>query len=106
MQDSSRPQVERDPSKATKIAPLPHMFVIRDLVVDMSNFYAQYKSIKPYLQRKGTSACVFSPNAAHHVAKLYHSSAAVHCSIVDLGYQCPYVASLSRPPLRIRYITS
>ena len=45
-------KVERDPSKVTKIAPLPHMFVIKDLVVDMSNFYAQYKSIKPYLQKK------------------------------------------------------
>ena len=45
-------KVDRDPSKVTKIAPLPHMFVIKDLVVDMSNFYAQYKSIKPYLQKK------------------------------------------------------
>ena len=45
-------KVDRDPSKVSKIAPLPHMFVIKDLVVDMSNFYAQYKSIKPYLQRK------------------------------------------------------
>ena len=26
------------------------MFVVRDLVVDMANFYAQYKSIEPYLQ--------------------------------------------------------
>jgi len=34
----------------TKVAPLPHMHVIRDLVVDMSNFYAQYKSIRPYLE--------------------------------------------------------
>ena len=32
------------------VAPLPHMFVIKDLVVDMANFYAQYKSIKPWLQ--------------------------------------------------------
>ena len=24
-------------------------FVVKDLVVDMSNFYAQYKSIRPYL---------------------------------------------------------
>ena len=32
------------------ISPLPHMFVVKDLVVDMANFYAQYKSIKPYLQ--------------------------------------------------------
>ena len=35
---------------ATTVAPLPHMFVIKDLVVDMANFYAQYKSIKPFLQ--------------------------------------------------------
>ena len=34
------------------------MFVIRDLVVDMSNFYAQYKSIKPYLQKKDGIKCV------------------------------------------------
>ena len=26
------------------------MYVVKDLVVDMSNFYAQYKSIQPYLQ--------------------------------------------------------
>ncbi len=45
-------KVDRDPSKVGKVAPLPHMFVVRDLVVDMSNFYAQYKSIKPFLQKK------------------------------------------------------
>jgi succinate dehydrogenase/fumarate reductase iron-sulfur protein len=44
-------RVERDPAKVSRVAPLPHMFVVRDLVVDMSNFYAQYRSIKPYLQK-------------------------------------------------------
>ncbi|CAK4078901.1 unnamed protein product [Aphanomyces euteiches] len=34
----------------TKIYPLPHMYVIRDLVPDLNNFYDQYKSIKPWLQ--------------------------------------------------------
>lgn len=34
----------------TKIYPLPHMYVIKDLVPDMSNFYEQYKSIEPWLQ--------------------------------------------------------
>ncbi|KAL3611975.1 hypothetical protein D5086_002995 [Populus alba] len=34
------------------INPLPHMFVIKDLVVDMTNFYNQYKSIEPWLKRK------------------------------------------------------
>lgn len=38
-------------SKPTKIYPLPHMHVIKDLVPDMANFYDQYKSIKPWLQR-------------------------------------------------------
>lgn len=39
-------------NKPAKILPLPHMHVIRDLVPDLTNFYKQYKSIKPYLQRK------------------------------------------------------
>jgi succinate dehydrogenase/fumarate reductase-like Fe-S protein len=96
-------QVDRDTSKLSRVAPLPHMFVVKDLVraaartagalaahgvsrcpaallpfsslhlkilqcclpgdvhslwlpllvpqvVDMSNFYAQYKHIQPYLQ--------------------------------------------------------
>ncbi len=33
-----------------KIYPLPHMEVIKDLVPDMTHFYAQYASIKPWLQ--------------------------------------------------------
>jgi succinate dehydrogenase (ubiquinone) iron-sulfur subunit len=28
------------------------MFVLKDLVVDMTNFYSQYKTIQPYLKRK------------------------------------------------------
>lgn len=34
------------------ISPLMGMFVLKDLVVDMTHFYAQYKSIDPYLKRK------------------------------------------------------
>ncbi len=34
-----------------KIYPLPHTFVVKDLVPDLTQFYKQYKSIKPYLQR-------------------------------------------------------
>ncbi len=33
-----------------KIYPLPHMPVVKDLVPDLTNFYAQYSSIKPWLQ--------------------------------------------------------
>ena len=36
----------------SQISPLMFMFVLKDLVVDMTNFYNQYKSIDPYLKRK------------------------------------------------------
>ena len=34
------------------ISPLPHMPVVKDLVPDLTNFYAQYASIKPWLQTR------------------------------------------------------
>ncbi|XP_059670041.1 succinate dehydrogenase [ubiquinone] iron-sulfur subunit 2, mitochondrial-like [Cornus florida] len=40
---------------SSTVTPLPHMFVIKDLVVDMTNFYNQYKSIEPWLKRKNPS---------------------------------------------------
>ena len=39
-------------SGSVRIYPLPHMPVVKDLVPDMTNFYAQYASIQPYLQTK------------------------------------------------------
>uniref|UniRef100_UPI00286C9AC9 succinate dehydrogenase iron-sulfur subunit n=1 Tax=Brevundimonas sp. TaxID=1871086 RepID=UPI00286C9AC9 len=37
-------------SSTISIAPLPHQPVVKDLVTDLTLFYAQYDSIKPYLQ--------------------------------------------------------
>lgn len=34
------------------VSPLMGMFVLKDLVVDMTHFYSQYKMIDPYLKRK------------------------------------------------------
>merc|ERR1711865_664362 len=42
-------RIERD-DVTMKVYPLPHMFVVKDLVPDMANFYDQYKSIEPWLQ--------------------------------------------------------
>jgi succinate dehydrogenase (ubiquinone) iron-sulfur subunit len=42
--------IQQDTAVATKVYPLPHMYVIKDLVPDMSNFYEQYRSIEPWLQ--------------------------------------------------------
>ena len=38
-------------SEPVVIKPLPGRPVIRDLVVDMKQFYAQYRAVKPYLMR-------------------------------------------------------
>ena len=39
-----------DVSGTIRIYPLPHMPVVKDLVPDMTNFYAQHASIQPWLQ--------------------------------------------------------
>jgi len=39
-------------AKAIEIQPLPHTYVVKDLVPDLTNFYNQYKSIEPWLKRK------------------------------------------------------
>lgn len=39
-------------NKATKIYPLPHMYVMKDLIPDLSHFFKQYKSIEPFLKQK------------------------------------------------------
>ena len=37
-------------SGEVRIYPLPHMPVVKDLVPDMNNFYAQYTSVEPWLK--------------------------------------------------------
>ncbi|MEP0325087.1 succinate dehydrogenase iron-sulfur subunit [Bauldia litoralis] len=39
-----------DVDGAVNIYPLPHLAVVKDLVPDLSNFYAQLQSIEPWLQ--------------------------------------------------------
>ena len=41
--------------KEVQITPLPHMDVIKDLVPDFTHFYAQYASIRPWLQTVSTT---------------------------------------------------
>ena len=40
----------KDIKGEAKVYPLPHMPVVKDLVPDMTHFYAQYASIKPWIQ--------------------------------------------------------
>lgn len=44
-------RIPTDVGKQSRIYPLPHTYVVKDLVPDLTQFYKQYKSIKPYLQR-------------------------------------------------------
>ena len=41
---------EEVPGRDVQISPLPHMPVVKDLVPDLTMFYAQYASIEPWLQ--------------------------------------------------------
>jgi succinate dehydrogenase / fumarate reductase iron-sulfur subunit len=40
---------EEVPGKEVQISPLPHMPVVKDLVPDLTLFYAQYASVEPWL---------------------------------------------------------
>lgn len=44
-----------NPKGVSKIYPLPHMYVIKDLIVDYKKFLQQYNRSKPYLIRKDIS---------------------------------------------------
>ena len=48
-------RIPTDTKQETRIYPLPHTYVVKDLVPDLTQFYKQYKSIKPYLQRETKS---------------------------------------------------
>jgi succinate dehydrogenase / fumarate reductase, iron-sulfur subunit len=39
-------------SRDVRIYPLPHMPVVKDLVPDLTQFYAQYAAVKPWLQTR------------------------------------------------------
>jgi len=47
--------IPRDGS-SVRIYPLPHMYVVRDLVPDMTNFYHQHASVKPFLQSEAEAS--------------------------------------------------
>ena len=44
--------IPKENNEKSTVSPLMFMFVLKDLVTDMSHFYAQYKSIDPFLKRK------------------------------------------------------
>lgn len=80
-------------SKATKIYPLPHMYVIKDLVPDMNNFYQQYRSIQPWLQKSDDGSTsdghvqnLQSPNDRAKLDGLYECILCACCSTACPSY--------------------
>jgi succinate dehydrogenase / fumarate reductase, iron-sulfur subunit len=53
-----------------KIYPLPHMPVVRDLVPDLTNFYAQYASIEPWMKTQSPAPTRERKQAPEERAKL------------------------------------
>ena len=49
-------RIPTDTTKESRIYPLPHTYVVKDLVPDMTQFYKQYKSIEPYLKNDNPPA--------------------------------------------------
>jgi len=45
-------RIDTSLSRSMKVYPLPHTFVVKDLVPDLSQFYAQHKYVEPYLKRR------------------------------------------------------
>lgn len=52
------------------LRPLPGLPVIRDLVIDMAQFYAQYKKIEPYLQNNTPAPAIERLQSPEDRAKL------------------------------------
>lgn len=67
----------------TEVRPLPNMYVLRDLVVDMTNFYNQYRSIEPWLKRrsqKGNTETLQSKKDRQKLDGLYECILCACCS--------------------------
>ena len=65
------------------IRPLPGLTVIRDLVVDMSLFYAQYEKVQPYLQNPAAAPAIErlqSPEERAQLDGLYECILCACCS--------------------------
>lgn len=67
-----------------KIFPLPHMKVVKDLVPDLTNFYAQYQSIEPWMKADSaapaSSERLQSPEDREKLDGLYECILCACCS--------------------------
>jgi succinate dehydrogenase / fumarate reductase iron-sulfur subunit len=73
-----------------RVTPLPHMEVIKDLVPDFTHFYAQYASIRPWLQTVTTTPSgkerLQSPAQREELDGLYECILCACCSTACPSY--------------------
>jgi succinate dehydrogenase / fumarate reductase iron-sulfur subunit len=73
-----------------RVTPLPHMEVIKDLVPDFTHFYAQYASIRPWLQTVSTTPSgkerLQSPAQREELDGLYECILCACCSTACPSY--------------------
>jgi succinate dehydrogenase / fumarate reductase iron-sulfur subunit len=71
-------------SGEVKINPLPHLEVVKDLVPDMTHFYAQYASIRPWIRTQSVpqpdQERLQSPDAREKLDGLYECILCACCS--------------------------
>jgi succinate dehydrogenase / fumarate reductase iron-sulfur subunit len=68
---------------AVKLYPLPHMEVVKDLVPDLTRFYAQHALIEPWLHTSSPEPekeWIQSPQARHKLDGLYECILCACCS--------------------------
>lgn len=67
----------------SKIYPLPHMYIVKDLIPDLTQFYKQYRSIEPFLKSDNTPAQgehLQSPEERRRLDGLYECILCACCS--------------------------
>jgi succinate dehydrogenase / fumarate reductase, iron-sulfur subunit len=79
-----------DLSGDIRVTPLPHMEVIKDLVPDFTHFYAQYASIRPWLQTVSTTPSgkerLQTPEQREQLDGLYECILCACCSTACPSY--------------------
>lgn len=83
--------IPKDNTEKSTVSPLMFMFVLKDLVTDMSHFYAQYKSIDPFLKRKsekepGQREYIQSQEDRKHLDGLYECVLCACCQSTCPSY--------------------
>ena len=88
-------RIPKDTATASKIYPLPHMYIVKDLIPDLTYFYKQYKSIEPFLKNDNPPAKGEFLQTQEDRKKLDGMYECILCACCSTS--CP---SVSHPPLR------